>query len=102
MRSDIVIGSTFPDYELPDQDGVPRRLSDLQGRDPMIVVLSRGSYCPKDQEQHRRLAELQPELEVGYCRMATISTDDLPTTKGFRAMVDARWPFLSDPRLRTR
>ena len=36
MRADIVPGGTFPDYELPDHENIPRRLSDLQGDDPMI------------------------------------------------------------------
>lgn len=31
MRADITPGATLPDYKLPDQDGVPRRLSELQG-----------------------------------------------------------------------
>ena len=35
MRSDIVPGGTFPDYELPDHTDVPRRLSELQGDDPL-------------------------------------------------------------------
>ena len=29
MRSDIVPGTTFPDDELPDHTGVPRKLSEL-------------------------------------------------------------------------
>ena len=48
MRNDIVTGATFPDYELPDQTGRRRKLSGIQDHDPMIVVLSRGHYCPKD------------------------------------------------------
>ena len=30
MRSDIVPGATFPDYELPDHTDTPRTLSELQ------------------------------------------------------------------------
>ena len=52
MRSDIQPGATFPDYELPDHTGTRRRLSELQGGDPMILVLSRGHFCPKDRRQH--------------------------------------------------
>lgn len=48
MRSDIVPGGSFPDYELRDHGGAKRKLSALQGADPMILVLSRGSFCPKD------------------------------------------------------
>jgi peroxiredoxin len=44
VRADIQPGSTFPDYELPDQAGRKRRLSELQHDDPMIVHLSRGHF----------------------------------------------------------
>ena len=47
MRADIVPGGLFPDYELPDHTGMTRTLSNLQGRDPMILTLPRGHYCPK-------------------------------------------------------
>ena len=97
MRADIVPGARFPDYELPDQTGKHRKLSELQGGDPMIVLLSRGSYCPKDRRQLEGLAQLHRELAVGYCRMVTISSDNLLETNESRAAVDAHWPFLSDP-----
>jgi peroxiredoxin len=42
MRSDITPGGPFPDYELPDQENVPRKLSELQGDEPMILTLARG------------------------------------------------------------
>ena len=41
MRSDIVPGALLPDYELPDHESILRRLSDLQGEDPMILTLAR-------------------------------------------------------------
>lgn len=44
MRADIQSGATFPDYELPDQTGRKRRLSELQGDNPMILLLSRGHF----------------------------------------------------------
>jgi peroxiredoxin len=96
MRADIVPGAKFPDYELTDHTGTRRKLSDLQGPDPMIVVLSRGSFCPKDRRQAEGLVELHRELEVGYCRLVTISTDNLVETNEFRTGVDAHWTFLSD------
>ena len=45
MRSDIVPGGIFPDYELPDHTGKVRKLSELQGDDPLILTLARGHYC---------------------------------------------------------
>jgi peroxiredoxin len=97
MRSDITPGAIFPDYELPDHTTKRRKLSELQGQHPMVLVLSRGGFCPKDRRQHEGLVQLDRELEVGYCRLVTISTDNLLETNEFRSGVDAHWPFLSDP-----
>jgi peroxiredoxin len=96
MRSDIVPGATFPDYELPDHAAKHRKLSELQGPNPMVLVLSRGGFCPKDRRQMEGLVQLHRELEVGYCRLVTISTDNITQTSEYRSGVDAHWPFLSD------
>jgi hypothetical protein len=61
VRADIIPGGTCPDYELTDHIKVPRRLSELQGIDPMILVLSRGGFCPKDHQQHLKLAANYPK-----------------------------------------
>jgi peroxiredoxin len=44
MRADVKVGTAFPDYTLPDHTGRLRSLSELQGDDPMIVVLAREAY----------------------------------------------------------
>jgi peroxiredoxin len=98
MRANIQPGAVFPDYELPDQTGKHRTLTELQRGDPMIVVLARGGFCPKDRRQHEGLVTLHRELEVGYCQLVTISTDNLLETNEFRSGVAAHWPFLSDPK----
>ena len=96
MRADIVPGAIFPDYSLTDHTGRRRTLSELQGPDPLILVLGRGGFCPKDRRQAEGLVELHREMEVGYCRLVTISTDNLVQTNEYRAGVDAHWTFLSD------
>src|SRR5262245_33458068 len=98
MRSDIIPGTIFPDYQLPDHTATRRKLSELQGQDPMVLVLGRGGYCPKDRRQAEGLVELQRELEVAYCRLVTISTDNITETNEYRRGVGAHWPFLSDTR----
>ena len=97
MRTDIVAGAVFPDYELTDHTGTRRKLSDLQGPDPMVLVLSRGGYCPKDRRQAEGLVQLHHEMEVGYSRLVTISTDNVFLTNEYRTGVGAHWSFLSDP-----
>src|SRR5271163_263027 len=98
MRSDMIPGAAFPDYELSDHTAKRRKLSELQGQHPMVLVLGRGGYCPKDRRQHEGLVQLHPEIEVGYCRLVTISTDSIVEINEFRSGVGAHWPFLSDPR----
>ena len=97
MRPDVVPGAALPDYELSDHRGRRRTLSELQGGDPLVLVLSRGSFCPKDRRQHEGLLQLHREMEVSYCRLVTISTDNLVETNEFRSGVGAAWTFLSDP-----
>src|SRR5499433_2902224 len=97
MRADIIPGAIFPDYELSDHTGKHRNLSELQGPHPMVLVLSRGGFCPKDRRQAELLVQLHRELEVAYCRLVTISTDNITETSEYRSGVGAHWPFLSDP-----
>jgi peroxiredoxin len=98
MRFDIVPGAVFPDYELTDHSAKRRKLSELQQHDPMVLILSRGGYCPKERRQHEGLVQLHRELEVGYCKLVTITTDNVIETNEFRSGVGAHWPFLSDAR----
>jgi peroxiredoxin len=97
VRSDIIPGGTFPDYALPDQTGTVRRLSELQGRDPLVLTLARGNYCPKEHQQHLELAANYSKIAVAYTQVATIATDDHHTLQEFRASVGAQWTFMADP-----
>ncbi len=96
MRADIAPGGTFPDYELTDHTKTRRKLSELQWSDPMVLVLSRGHYCPKDHQQHLELAAAYPKIAVAYTQLVTISTDNIVESREFRASVGAQWTFLSD------
>jgi peroxiredoxin len=97
MRPDIKPGAKFPDFELPDHTKAPRRLSELQGEDPMILTLARGHYCPKEHQQHLELAAFYPKIAVAYTKVVTIATDKHHKLQEFRASVGAQWTFLSDP-----
>jgi len=91
MRSDIAPGGVFPDYELTDHIGDLRKLSALQGDDPLILTLARGHYCPKEHQQHLELAAFYPAVAVAYTQIVTIATDDHHTLQEFRASVGAVW-----------
>ena len=44
MRADLVVGSRFPDLELPDHRRQPIRLSALAGGYPLILSFYRGYW----------------------------------------------------------
>jgi peroxiredoxin len=95
--SKLVPGATFPDFELTGHDRKRYRLSEVQGIDPMILVLSRGHYCPKDFQQHKELVELYPQIAVAYTRIVTVSTDSIYEANEMRDALGAQWLFLTDP-----
>ena len=47
MRDDIVPGAKFPDYELSDHTAKRRKMSELQGQHPMVLVLAAGVSAPR-------------------------------------------------------
>jgi peroxiredoxin len=97
MRSNIEVGAGFPDYELPDQDGVSRRLSDLQGSNPMVLHLSRGGFDPKEHRFLRHIVDAYFDFHVAYTRVVVISTDNQLEINEFRDSIGAQFPFLADP-----
>jgi peroxiredoxin len=97
MRSDIEVGAGFPNYEFPDQDGVCRRLSDLQGPNPMVLHLSRGGFDPKEHRFLRHVVDAYLDFRVAYTRVVVISTDNQLEINEFRDSVGAQFPFLADP-----
>lgn len=96
MSHSLQIGTTFPDYVLPDHTKTPRRLSDIQGDQLMVLVLTRGAFCPKDRQHMLELVRFHPQFVVGYTQVITITTDDWHTTNNYRQQTSAPWPFLYD------
>jgi peroxiredoxin len=96
MHDELRPGGVFPDLDLPDHDGKPRRLSALGQGDPMVLHFYRGWWCPKEQAFFRNLVRLQTEAEVAYTRFVSVSIDPPEVAAAFRAGLDARWTFLSD------
>jgi peroxiredoxin len=98
MRADLKIGTQFPNFELPDQAGEPRKLSRLLRGFPGVLSFGRGFYCPKDRRQLLNYAQvLQAELRVNYCKLVYVSVDDPDTANQARDAVGAEFPFLCDP-----
>lgn len=94
--TDLAPGQRFPDLDLPDHTGRPRRLSEIAGGDPLALLTSRGWWCPKEQRHMRELSRIQDEFEVAYSRIVVVSVDSAEVQSAFRAGLGARFTFLSD------
>lgn len=96
MRSDLTPGNPFPDLQLPDHTGTERSLSEIAGRQPLVLCFVRGWWCPKEQVRLRTLVAMQDEIQREYGKLA-VATIDAPYANGaFRAGLGAGFPFLSD------
>ena len=42
----VRLGEPAPEFELPDQDGKPVKLSDYRGKHPLLLIFVRGDWCP--------------------------------------------------------
>jgi peroxiredoxin len=91
-----MVSDVFPDLDLPDHTGRPRRLSEIAGGDPLVLVTSRGWWCPKEQRYMRELVRFQDEVEVAYTKLVVLSVDRPEVQSAFRAGLGARFLFLSD------
>ena len=92
----LVPGASFPDLDLPDHTGRPRTLAEIAGGDPLVLITSRGWFCPKEQRHLREVTGLQDEFEVAYSRIVVVSVDQPAEQSAFRAGLGARFTFLSD------
>ncbi len=97
--STLTAGTLLPDFELRDHDGTPRRLSDLQGDDPMILMLGRGEHCPRERQHQREMIKFHGWSAVAFTQMATILPNSLHDTNRLRISTGAFWPYLADEEL---
>jgi peroxiredoxin len=57
-------GDTMPDFELPNQHGVLRRLQDYLAESPVVLNIYRGGWCPYCNMEMKALHDVLPEIEA--------------------------------------
>jgi peroxiredoxin len=92
----LKVGDTFPDYELPDENGELHRLSDLQGDDVMVVMLGRGEHCPRERQHQREMLKFYEWCSVAFTRLVTILPNDLHDVYKLKISTGAHWTYLAD------
>ena len=96
MSKHLKPGMIFPDFELPDEDGVMHRLSDLQGDSAMVVMLGRGEHCPRERQHQFEMVKFQQWQPVAFTEMVTILPNDLHDTSKMKIATGAHWTYLAD------
>lgn len=96
MSTGLTVGAVLPDFELPDDTGTTRRLSELQGENALVLQLGRGEHCPRERQHHKELLRLQELLPVAFTSLVTVLPNDQHDTNKMRIATGAWWPFLSD------
>jgi peroxiredoxin len=96
MSQGLTPGAVFPDFELPDDTGELRRLSELQGDDALVLMLGRGEHCPRERQHQRELLKLQEWAPVAFTQLVTVLPNDLHDTHKMKIATGAWWTFLSD------
>jgi peroxiredoxin len=96
MIHTLTPGATLPDFTLPDDGGVMRTLSQLQGDDPMVLMLGRGEHCPRERQHQHEMLALQRWCAVGFTTLVTVLPNDLHDTNKMRIATGAYWTYLAD------
>jgi thioredoxin-dependent peroxiredoxin len=91
------VGDTVPDFELRDETGEPRKLSDLLGKGPVTLFFYPAAMTYGCTKESCHFRDLQREFdEVGGQRVG-ISADSVEKQKQFSDKHHFDYPLLSDP-----
>jgi peroxiredoxin len=96
MSKGLQPGDVLPDFELPDEDGVLHKLSDLQGDNLMVLLLGRGEHCPRERQHQREMQRFYQWCPVAFTSLVTVLPNDAHDVFKLRASTGATWPYLSD------
>jgi peroxiredoxin Q/BCP len=91
------VGDVVPDFELPDETGTSRKLSDLLTAGPVTLFFYPGAMtygCTKESCHFRDLAK---EFEQAGGQRVGISADTVEKQKQFSDKYSFDYPLLSDP-----
>ena len=95
----LSIGTIAPDFELLDQNGEVRRLSDYRGQRVILY------FYPKDMtagctKQACAFRELYPQFRERGAVVLGVSKDSVASHKRFEEKYGLPFPLLSDPELK--
>lgn len=91
----IQAGDLAPDFELPDQDGAPVRLSDLRGQNVVVYFYPKAD-TPGCTTQACGVRDHLPDYSKTGATVLGISPDPVKKVKKFHDKHDLNFPLLAD------
>jgi peroxiredoxin Q/BCP len=92
----VHIGETVPDFELPDQDGTPQRLSGYLNDGPVVLFFYPGAMTSGCTIESCHFRDMKSEFEAVGARRVGISHDTVGKQKKFADKYSFDYPLLSD------
>lgn len=91
----IAVGEPAPDFEAPDQDGKPFRLSSTRGM-PVALYFYPKADTPGCTIESKGFQEHLGEFSAKGVRVIGVSVDDCPAQKAFAQKYGLRFPLIAD------
>jgi peroxiredoxin Q/BCP len=89
-------GDVVPDFELPDENGTPRRLSDLLGGKRVVLFFYPAAMTYGCTKESCHFRDLKAEFEAVGAQRVGISADKVDKQKQFSDKHSFDFPLLSD------
>ncbi len=90
-------GDLAPDFELPDENGTPRKLSDLVAAGPVVLFFYPAAMTPGCTKESCHFRDMKAEFDAVGAQRVGISADDVAKQKQFSEKHSFDYPLLSDP-----
>ena len=93
----IDVGERVDDFELPDQDGTPRRLSTLLADGPVVLFFYPAAMTAGCTAEACHFRDLAAEFAAAGAQRVGISRDPVDKQRAFADRHHFDYPLLSDP-----
>lgn len=90
------VGDVVPDFELPDQDGTPRRLSAMLENGPLVLFFYPAAMTAGCTKEACHFRDLAAEFAAAGVQRVGISRDSVSKQKKFSDAHSFDYPLLAD------
>ncbi len=97
QAEDLKVGDKAPDFTLKASDGKTYKLSDFQGKKPVVIAWFPKAFTGGCTKECKSFAANSKALKGTNAAYFTASTDDVDTNTKFAESLSADYPILSDP-----